>query len=156
MMYRIMYEGELVEAKRDLLDAMRRSRCLAERNARVYEIRDEEDFILVVTVSSKRDDRNMSMPKAVRHNARLSLQKQRENRTAEGKCPATNKPHEWQTEPPQHRLLYRCLHCQVLGYQIGGTKMVAHKCTVCSEPAKIERKRNVLRHRWSCEKHVEF
>lgn len=153
--YRIVHDGTVIEAHAELLDAMRRARRIADANALVLDIRNDEDVILVVVMSANANDRGLSMPRAVRHNNRLALAKLNEQ-ASKGKCPATRALHDWQVEPPQHRLLFRCAACRVLGYQVGGAKTVAHKCSACGEPATAERVRKVHRYRWSCDAHVDL
>ena len=126
--YRIVRNDCDVETHEELLFAMRRARALAEKFSSAYEIRDEEDFVLVVVLSSKREDRGVSMPRAIRHNAKLTAKKF-ESAPEATQCPGTGKLHAWRVEPPQHRLLFRCTACNALGYQVGGVKTVAHKCS---------------------------
>lgn len=143
-----------VESRDDLLTAMRRSRHLAEKFNTIVEIRDEFDTILAVSIGPDVQDRRMTMPKAAKHNAQLALQRQR-LAPDEAVCPATSAAHDWQEEQPKHRQMFRCSSCRCLGYQIDTAQIREHRCTTCGALATVERPRNLLRHRWSCDKHVD-
>lgn len=143
-----------VETHDDLLRAMRRSRYLAEKQNTVVEIRDELDFILVVSIGPDVQDRRTTMPKAAKHNAQIVLRQQREEAYS-ATCPATNAAHDWQEELPKYRLMFRCSACRCLGYQLDTTQIREHRCTTCGDRATVERPRNLMRHRWSCDEHVE-
>lgn len=150
--YAIYEDGRVLATYADLMVALPKSRQLAEVRQATLEIRDDNDLVLAVTLTTRKMDGSQALSRANRHNAQRGLEILRRQKT--DNCPATGELHRWCVEPPQHRLLFRCSACDVLGYQIGGTKMVAHKCSTCGGPATIERHRNVPRYRWSCADHV--
>ncbi len=150
--YRIVKDDADVELHEDLLVAMRRARRLAEREGAVYEIRDEHDFILVVVISSKVEDKGTTMPRAVRHNSRLTLAKM-EARTRS--CPQGGE-HDWHEVRMQGGARFACAKCNVLGYRptLSANRVVEHRCVTCGKPATVERQKKVPRHRWSCDAHA--
>lgn len=151
--YRIVQDNEDVETRDDLLDAMRRARRLAEAKGKSYEIRDARDYVLAVILASGLDTKGM-MPRAVRHNAKLTLAEMEAQPRAR-RC-ARGGEHDWRTVQMTNGARYTCAKCNVLGYRLSHAidRVVEHRCVTCGKPATVERKKNVPRYRWSCDAHA--
>lgn len=157
--YGIFLEGELLEQFDDLLDALPRSRALACRYERNYEVRNADDIIVAVALTTKRGESGAVMQRAARHNAKLGLDELRDLVGAR-KCPSTGTPHVWLKETEERLLLlklWRCLACNVFGYRYAPGKVLPHHCSTCGRGAThIRPNKRVPHHRWSCSKHVEL
>lgn len=149
-------EDIVVESHSDFVHLLRRSRILAETRAQNYEIRNEEDVILAVTISSKKTDGGMSMSRAAKHNAKITLVTERDKRERP-KCPQTDSSHVWRKAFDEAVGVWRCEDCGAIGYSYEPKRILQHKCSTCGEPATHIRKgKRVPHHRWSCEAHVEL
>ena len=144
-----------IEKHVDLMRALRRSRQFAESLGETTEVRDEQDFILAVSVTNRKTDGGSALGRASRHNASKTLEKERTKYVAE-KCPVTEERHAWFLTKPDHRGVWRCRGCDVLGYAYNANKKLPHRCSVCADPATVERAVHNPRHRWSCRRHAEF
>lgn len=151
--YRIVHEGEDVEVKRELLDAMRRARRLATMRVQNYEIRDDRDYVLAVVLATGLDTKGL-MPRAVRHNAKLTLAEMEAQPRAR-RC-ARGGEHDWHSLKLTNGVRFACAKCNVLGYRPSHAvdRVVEHRCVTCGKPATVERQKNVPRYRWSCDAHA--
>lgn len=154
MGFAIYLKNRCIERCEDLVDALRRSRKLAEALSVTLDVRDEtRNVILAVTLSSKSGD-VQAMNRAARHNTQRLLEEY--DRHPNETCVDGHGQHEWQDEPPLHQHLSRCSRCNVLGYNYAARKRPTPlTCSVCGEPATTKRNRKVLKHRWGCAKHVD-
>lgn len=155
MGFAIYLKNRLLERHEDFLDALSRSRHLAEQLAATLNVFDEtRNVILAVTLSSKKPGDSQAMSRAARHNTQR-LMEEYEQQPYET-CIDGLREHAWQTEAPAHHSLSRCLRCNVLGYSyITKKRPTPLKCSICGKPATTKRNRKVLKHRWGCEKHVD-
>lgn len=153
MGFAIYLKDAPIEQFDDLLTALRRSRTLAERLNETLDIRDEHDMIMAVTVSTKKTGDGLTMTRANKHNLQRTLELLKE--MPDERC-GEHAQHDWQTEPPSHQSLFRCLRCNVLGYSyLTLRRPMPLKCSICGKPATKKRDRKVLKHRWGCEKHAD-
>lgn len=149
-------EDTIVESHSDFVYLLRRSRILAETRAQNYDIRNEANVILAVTISSKKTDGGVSMSRASKHNAKITLVTLRDKRERP-KCPLTDFPHVWRKAFDEAVGIWRCEDCAVIGYSYEPKRILAHKCSTCAEPAtRIRKGKRVQHHRWSCETHVHL
>lgn len=150
--FRLMNGDAVLDTLSDFVDALRRSRAVATARGITVEVRDADDFILAVSLASANAHAGQLMPRAVRHNARVALE---HHSAPTAICPVTQAGHEWREELPRFRQIFRCAKCAALG-NAKATVTYVLRCWSCRAPATIERKRNVPKYRWSCEKHVEL
>lgn len=152
----VIGEDTVVETHTDLVHLLRRSRFLAETRGKNYDIRNENNVILAVTVSSKKPNGCGTTTRAAKHNAAIALMELRgkQNKT---KCPSTDFAHLWRKSFDEAVGVWRCEDCRVLGYSCSPGHIVPHQCSTCSQQATAIRKRKrVKHHQWSCEAHVHL
>ena len=149
-------ENVVIESHDDFVHLLRRSRILAQTRAQNYEIRNSENLILSFTISSKKTDGGMSMSRAEKHNAKITLVAEHDKQERP-KCELTDLPHVWIKSFHELVGIWRCEDCDVLGYSYEPKRILSHKCSTCRAPATHIRKgKRVPHHRWSCEAHVEI
>lgn len=148
----------VVESSVDLLHLLQRSRALAKARLESYDIRNESNVILAITLSPKKADGGIAMSRAAKHNAQIAAAAR--DVPDPPKCPATDFPHVWRKYSGKAvgvEDILMCADCKVFGSKRNSQQMRTCRCSTCGKPAtRMRAGKRVFQHRWSCEAHVHL